>query len=384
MTRQFKDFCGILSEEALRKNFPLIYELLDEIIDFGFIQGTSTESLKSYVHNEPVLTDGVSTKSSDGSSIAPAAISNVISGGKNNHTTASAGRSAPSSASNKPVTVNFAADRNRKNEIFVDVIETITVTLSGTGTVLRSEIDGSIVMKAFIAGNPELVMGVSDDLRIGPEAVANASPYQLVRPWDDANFNDCVRWNELDTMHTLNFKPPDGEFIFLNYRITDNIKLPFTIYPYLVDDMGPGRMDLVIKVKAEFPTTNHANNWEVTVPVPPFATSVGTEVNPGVTGQSAEFKSAERRVKWSIAKFPGGTDQVLRIKMSVSNPAPPVDAVKRELGPISASFEVPLYNPSGFQIKFLKLADRSVPKEYNPLKWVRYLTKSSSYVSRLN
>lgn len=27
-----KDYCGVLSEEAIRKNFALIYEILDEII----------------------------------------------------------------------------------------------------------------------------------------------------------------------------------------------------------------------------------------------------------------------------------------------------------------------------------------------------------------
>ena len=30
-----KDFCGILNEDSIRKNFVLIYEILDEIIDFG-------------------------------------------------------------------------------------------------------------------------------------------------------------------------------------------------------------------------------------------------------------------------------------------------------------------------------------------------------------
>jgi len=32
----------------------MIYELLDEILDFGYVQGTSTELLKAYVFNEPV------------------------------------------------------------------------------------------------------------------------------------------------------------------------------------------------------------------------------------------------------------------------------------------------------------------------------------------
>lgn len=49
-----KDFCGVLSEEAIRKNFVLIYEILDEIIDFGYPQLTSTEIIKPHIVNEPV------------------------------------------------------------------------------------------------------------------------------------------------------------------------------------------------------------------------------------------------------------------------------------------------------------------------------------------
>jgi AP-4 complex subunit mu-1 len=33
-----KDYIGVLSEESLRKNFTLIYELVDEILDYGHPQ----------------------------------------------------------------------------------------------------------------------------------------------------------------------------------------------------------------------------------------------------------------------------------------------------------------------------------------------------------
>ncbi len=32
LARVFKDYCGVLSEESIRKNFILLYELLDEMI----------------------------------------------------------------------------------------------------------------------------------------------------------------------------------------------------------------------------------------------------------------------------------------------------------------------------------------------------------------
>lgn len=58
-----QDYCGLLSEEAVRKNFVLIYELLDEVIDYGYPQNSSSEALKEFVLNEPTILKPVSTYS---------------------------------------------------------------------------------------------------------------------------------------------------------------------------------------------------------------------------------------------------------------------------------------------------------------------------------
>ena len=50
-----QDYCGLLSEDAVRKNFVLVYELLDEVIDYGYPQNSSSEALKQLVHNEPTI-----------------------------------------------------------------------------------------------------------------------------------------------------------------------------------------------------------------------------------------------------------------------------------------------------------------------------------------
>ena len=49
-----KDFCGIINEETIRKNFVLIYEILDEIIDFGHPQLTNTSHIKPLIASEVV------------------------------------------------------------------------------------------------------------------------------------------------------------------------------------------------------------------------------------------------------------------------------------------------------------------------------------------
>lgn len=52
--RLLKDYTGVLSEESLRKNFALVYEILDEVLDNGYVQTTSTDGLKYYIFNEPI------------------------------------------------------------------------------------------------------------------------------------------------------------------------------------------------------------------------------------------------------------------------------------------------------------------------------------------
>ncbi len=44
-----KDFIGVLSEEAIRKNFVLIYEILDEMMDFGYPQLAFTDQVRNYI-----------------------------------------------------------------------------------------------------------------------------------------------------------------------------------------------------------------------------------------------------------------------------------------------------------------------------------------------
>lgn len=55
MMKIFRDYCGVLNEESIRKNFVLIYEIIDEVIDYGHAQLVTTENIRQYIVNEPVL-----------------------------------------------------------------------------------------------------------------------------------------------------------------------------------------------------------------------------------------------------------------------------------------------------------------------------------------
>ena len=120
-----RDLCGVLTEESIRKNFVLIYELIEEMIDFGYPQVTGTSELSKLIVSEPVPCEGVKIPSR-----------NII----NTNTISS------------DITKKSIAKVS--DEIFVDVIENISVTFNASGFVVNSSLDGSLKMKSYLAGAP--------------------------------------------------------------------------------------------------------------------------------------------------------------------------------------------------------------------------------------
>lgn len=111
--------------------------------------------------------------------------------------------------------------------------------------------------------------------------------------------------------------------------------------------------------------------------VPNKASGVTPEVLANQGNQKSEFIESSNSVEWVIKKMPGESEYTLVTKITLPQ-ASTVNA-QRETGPISLSFEIPMYNISNLQIKSLKV----LQGEENPAKWIRYLTKSSSYVCRI-
>ena len=104
------------------------------MIDFGYPQITSTEALKNCVHNEPIV-------------VAPTSVTSSIIGAIN------AGKTKSSTESNKPLAIGAARNsKSQKNEIYVDIIEKLTLLINSNGVVANCSIDGSIMMKSFLSG----------------------------------------------------------------------------------------------------------------------------------------------------------------------------------------------------------------------------------------
>ncbi|KAL2975535.1 hypothetical protein AAZX31_14G167400 [Glycine max] len=368
IARVIKDYLGILNEDSLRKNFVLVYELLDEVIDFGYVQTTSTELLKSYVFNEPLVIDAAHL-----SPLGPAAI--FTQGTKR----------MPGIAVTKSVVATEPGGRKRE-EIFVDIIEKISITFSSSGYILTSEIDGTIQMKSYLSGNPEIRLALNDDLSIGrsqgPAYGYRSSSDSGTVILDDCNFHESVRLDSFDIDRTLSLVPPDGEFPVMNYRLTQEFRPPFRINA-LIEEAGSLKAEVILKVSAEFASSVTANTIKVQMPLPKCTSRVSFELEPGAVGQTTDFKEANKRLEWSLRKIVGGSEHTLRAKLTFSQESPGIYAfnVTKESGPVSMTFTIPMHNVSRLQVKYLQIAKKSATHE--PYRWVRYVTQANSYVARI-
>ena len=50
-------YFGKMDEEGVKNNFVLIYELLDEILDFGYPQNSDIDTLKMYITTESIKSE---------------------------------------------------------------------------------------------------------------------------------------------------------------------------------------------------------------------------------------------------------------------------------------------------------------------------------------
>jgi len=186
--RVMEDYFRDVEEESLRDNFVICYELMDEMVDFGYPQTTDGKILQEYITQESHKMEVVPRP--------PPAVTNAVSWRQEGL-------------------------KYRKNEVFLDVIESVNLLASANGNVLRSDIEGAIKMRVYLSGLPELRLGLNDKVLF--ENTGRSSKSKAVE-LEDVKFHQCVRLARFDNDRTISFIPPDGEFELMSYRLNTQVK----------------------------------------------------------------------------------------------------------------------------------------------------------------
>lgn len=343
LVQVFTDYFKCVDEESIRDNFVVIYELLDEMMDFGFPQISESKILRSYITQDYRVSE-TSTAS------LPVAATNAVSW-------------------------RSEGIRHSRNEVFLDVIEQVNILVSGSGTLLRSEIIGKMMMKSYLSGMPNLKLGLNDRLQFEANS-ANGTPERRGKSVDleDIKFHQCVRLAKFENDRTISFIPPDGAFELMSYRLNTQVKPP--IWVDAVIEQRATRIDYVVKARTQLKPRAIANNVKISIPVLPDVDTPKFKCSSG----SAKYAPDRDVIVWSIKQFKADRDAVMRghfLMPSIGKSQDGENATKR---PITVEFEVPYFTISGLQVRFLKVVERS---GYAASPWVRYKLMAGDYQIRM-
>jgi AP-2 complex subunit mu-1 len=349
-------FGGKFDEYHIRKNFVLIYELLDEVIDYGHPQNSDIEALKLYI-----------TQAKNKNKLAAVAVADDEKIRKITVQVTGAG----------PCPWRQPGIKYRKNELFIDVIESVNLLISAKGNVLNANVAGQVVMKSFLSGMPECKFGLNDKLLMAKEQRGKKAPGKKSNgiELDDCTFHQCVKLGKFDTDRTISFIPPDGVFELMKYRTSENPHLPFRVLS-AINEVGATRIEIKVTVKANFSPKLFGQNVIVKIPTPKNTATCTLRTTAG----KAYYKPEQEAVIWKIKRFPGGAEFGLSGEMKLAQTVSLEKKGWTNRPPIAMQFQVPMFTSSGFDVRFLKVYEKT---PYPTVKWVRYVTKAGSYEFRI-
>ncbi|OTA07636.1 hypothetical protein A9Z42_0085480 [Trichoderma parareesei] len=197
----FEDFVGApLLAVKLENNYDVIAQLLTEMCDAGTVSTTEPNALREVVEMEgwvDKLLGSINLPGKSPLNTTPAAPSLI--------------------AANTPaVPWRRANVRHTSNELYADVVETLSVTLAPSGRPLAAFANGTIAFTSKVSGVPDVLVTLGSPS--GKHNIGGIMELPVFHP--------CVRlarWNERPG--ELSFIPPDGRFILAGYEVD---LLPFT------------------------------------------------------------------------------------------------------------------------------------------------------------
>lgn len=362
MVSVLESYFGNISEESVKNNFVLIYELLDEILDYGYPQKTDSGILKTYITQQ-----GIRGQSTEEQKQITSQVTGQISWRRENI-------------------------KYRKNELFLDVLESVNLLMSQQGQVLSSHVSGKVMMKSYLSGMPECKFGMNDKLVVEKQAKpstpeAASLEQQLAKRQgsntragiaiDDCTFHQCVKLSKFESERSISFIPPDGEYELMRYRTTKDITLPFRIIP-LVRETSRTHMEIKIVLKSLFRSTLSSQKVEVCIPTPPNTSGVKLITVKG----KAKYKTGENAIVWRIRQMQGMRETQLTAEIELLPTSEVAKQKQAARPPISMNFEVP-FACSGLKVRYLKVFEPKLNySDHDVVKWVRYISKSGLYETR--
>ncbi|KAH8685667.1 Adaptor complexes medium subunit family-domain-containing protein [Tricladium varicosporioides] len=257
-----EEFVGSpLLAHKVESSYDVVAQLLNEMCDAGAVSTTESNALRDLVEVEGwigKLLGGINIPGKSGFSSTPST-SNM-----------SGISSTGALAANTPALPWRRANvRHTSNELYVDIVETLSVTLAPSGRPLAAFANGTIAFTSKISGVPDLLLNLSTP----------SGKHNLESVMELPVFHPCVRlarWREKPG--ELSFVPPDGRFVLAGYEVD---LLPFTSGKVGTTSSSNLKLPVQLEVKTSLGPTG--SDFEVRL----FITKVSGQGNSSLPGSTS-------------------------------------------------------------------------------------------------
>ncbi|GAX23605.1 AP-3 complex subunit mu [Fistulifera solaris] len=348
----FVDYFGFPADEsAIKDNFSTVYQLLEEMVDYGWPLTTEPNALKAMIRPPTVMSKLLQSTTVVSDELPSGTVSNMP------------WRTADVSYS--------------QNEIYVDICEEVDAIVDASGAVISSDVSGSIQCQCQLSGVPDLLLTFKDPTII-----------------DDWSFHPCVRYSRYEEDSVVSFVPPDGNFELMSYRIVPekvrSLNPPVFCHPKwnygdrstTSGDMRMGRVTLhagVTTLSSLVFSPSHkgpvvVEDFCVNIPFPRQTRSTS---NLRVDFGTAVYNEAAKVLRWNLGKMDASKKASLTCSFSFVSPKA---GEEEALDPphLSLHWKIPLASVSGLTVSGLSVTRES----YHPYKGVRNIAKSGIFQVR--
>lgn len=364
----FVEYFGSPADEsAIKDNFSTVYQLLEEMVDYGWPLTTEPNALKAMIRPPNLMSKLLQGSTSAVSDELPSGtISNI-----------------PWRAAN----VYYS-----QNEIYMDIVEEVDAIITAAGAVVARDVSGAIQCQSHLSGVPDLLLTFKDPSLI-----------------DDCSFHPCVRYTRFEQDQVISFVPPDGNFELMRYRINPEQARNFCPPLYCHAQWSyaaaaaaaetkhatgleaTARPTKTGRIVLQAGTTALSNlifsqshkgplvveEVAVTIPFPKQTRSTsGFTVNMG----NVIYDEAGKVARWTLGKMDASKKASLSCSFTMLADDDDEQGDSSSTPNLSIFWKVPLASVSGLQVSGL-----SVTREnYKPYKGVRNITKSGVFQVRCN
>ncbi|GAA5843013.1 hypothetical protein JCM3766R1_001662 [Sporobolomyces carnicolor] len=268
-----------VSEASLKDNFDVVLALLHEMLANGRPQLSQAPQLRELVDPPSALLTKVALNAANVAGLAVPTQSNA------------------NALLVSPLPWRRQGIKYNSNEIYLDLVETLSCVLEPNGKPLANSVSGELECRARLSGMPDLALAFTDP------SVLDESPA----------FHSCVRYSKWAKDKIVSFVPPDGTFRLLSFvhtpprtsRALSLALLPFAIESTVTLGRAGGSFEITITSRA--PASRPLTNFVVEVPLAFGASGVSGQVTGGRLKRDDQGRSVGGGAgTWDVVERLGG------------------------------------------------------------------------------